>query len=93
VASIIIAVFTRKAAVGIIPSAPSLLGDIEDASGIYAQRTETGNDAVSNLSEKSFLKTIRNIAFTLPRSTARIAFQGTSGYEILTDIITDLLLS
>jgi hypothetical protein len=93
VASIIIAIFTRKAAAGATLFVPFLLGDIEDASDTHAQRTETGSNAVSNLSEESLLKTIRNIAFTLPRSTARIAFQGTNGYEVPTDIIINLLLS
>ena len=57
------------------------------ADGI-AQRT-----FLTNLSEESLLETIRNIVFTLPRNTARAAFQGTSDYETPTDTITNLLLS
>jgi hypothetical protein len=93
VASITLAVLTRKAAAGTTPSTPSLPGNIKVASGTHAQRTETGSDTASNLSEKSLLETTQNIALTLPRNTARTAFQGTSGYEILTDTITNLLLS
>jgi hypothetical protein len=74
VASIIIAVFTRKAAAGITLSIPSLPGNIEVASGTHAQCTETGNDTILNLGEKSLLETTRNIALALPRSTARAAF-------------------
>ena len=92
VTNIIIAVFTRKAAADIIFLIPFLPGDIKIASNTHAQRTETESEAASNFSEKSLLETIRNIAFTLPRSTARAAFQGTSGYEAFTDTITNLLL-
>jgi hypothetical protein len=93
VASIIIAILTRKTAAGITLSAPFLSGDIEVASDIHAQCTETGSNTASNLGEKSLLETTRNIALTLPRSTARAAFQGTSGYETPTDTIINLLLS
>jgi hypothetical protein len=93
VASITIAVFTRKATAGTILSVPFLPGDIEIASGTHAQRIETGSDAASNLNKKSLLETTRNIALILLRNIARAAFQGTSGYEAPTDIITNLLLS
>jgi hypothetical protein len=93
VTSIIIAIFTRKAAAGTTLFIPFLPEDIEVASGTHAQRTETESDTISNLSEKSLLETTRNIAFALPRSTARAAFQRTNGYEAPTDTITNLLLS
>jgi hypothetical protein len=91
--SIIIAVFTRKAAAGITLFIPFLPGDIEVVSSIHAQYTETGSDAASNLGKESFLKTIRNIVLALPRNTTRAAFQGMSDYEIPTDTIINLLLS
>jgi hypothetical protein len=93
VTSITIAILTRKAAAGITLFIPFLPGDTEIASGTHAQRTETENDTALNLSEKSLLETTRNITFTLPKNTARAAFQRTSGYETPTDTITNLLLS
>jgi hypothetical protein len=74
VANITIAVFTRKAAAGIILFVPFLPGNIEVAFDTHAQCTETESDTVSNLSEKLFLETFRNIVFTLPRNIARAAF-------------------
>jgi hypothetical protein len=74
VTNIIIAVLTRKTAADITPSAPSLSEDIEIASDIHAQCTETESNAASNLSKESFLETTRNIVLTLPRNIARAAF-------------------
>jgi hypothetical protein len=53
IASITFAVFTRKAAAGIIFFAPFLPEDVKDASDTHTQRTKTGSDTASNFNKES----------------------------------------